>query len=167
MVGNERSEGDFMTKNDVKAELKKLANSQLARNLSQHIRNYEKRLSKLVRELDLKTHDVREQGMVRLKKLNAELKKTRTDLEKRVRSILNEEGKHLTQRLTNVVEKLSNLAKTESAKTAPLKKRCVKPKATSTPARPPSLTVEAPKTSPKVPDASQVNSAPDTSPSVG
>lgn len=155
-----------MTKKDVKAELKKLADSQLARNLSGHIRNYEKRLSKLVRELDLKTHDVREKGTARLKKLNSELKKTRTDLEKRVRSILNEEGKHLTQKLTNVVEKLSALAKTESAKPAPLKKHRAKPKATSTPARPSSLTVEAPITSPKAPETSQVT-APDTSPGIG
>lgn len=112
----------------LKIDLKQLFTSQQVENLSKHLTTYEKRVKELVKELDLKSRDARDKSKERLAHFTSQVRKTSTDIEKNVKDLLNQEGKVLNQKVTELVTYLKSLASNEkkaapvaAAKAAPVK----------------------------------------------
>ncbi len=95
-------------------DLKKLANSQVVVPLTKQLNVYEKKARGLVKEFDLRTQDAREKGKARFDELLVQLKKTRSEVETKVRALVEEESKRLNGRITELFETLRAVAQTES-----------------------------------------------------
>jgi hypothetical protein len=100
----------------LKLDLKKLANSELALSLARHLDGYEKRVKEFVKEFDVKSRDARTKGQKQLDKFAGQLKRTRTDLEKRVATLFHEESRQLNQRVNELVNYLKRVTKSEKLK---------------------------------------------------
>jgi hypothetical protein len=81
--------------------------------LSQHLNEYEQKLKSVVKDLDLKGRDAREKSRKQLDSFTRQLKKTRTDLEKRVRTLVNQEAKRINIGFNELVTYLRALANLE------------------------------------------------------
>jgi hypothetical protein len=103
-----------------KVDLKQWMNSPQVENLSKHLTDYEKRVKELVKELNLKSRDAREKGKVQLDRFTTQVQKTRTDVEKNVKTLLQQEGKVLNQKLNELVTYLKGLAANEKKAAAPV-----------------------------------------------
>jgi len=95
-------------------DLKKLANSQVVVPLTKQLNAYEKKARGLVKEFDLRTQDAREKGKARFDELLVQLKKTRSDVETKVRALVEEESKRLNGRIAELFETLRSVAQTEA-----------------------------------------------------
>jgi hypothetical protein len=96
-----------------KVDLKKLMNKPQVENLSKHLTEYDHKVKELVKELNLKSRDAREKGKVQLDRFTAQVQKTRTDVEKNVKTLLQQEGKVLNQKVNELVTYLKGLAANE------------------------------------------------------
>lgn len=123
-----------MNQPKLKLDLKKLANSELVANLSKHLTTYEKRVKGLVSEFDLKSRDARQKGQEQIDKLAGQFKRSRNELEKRVSSLLHQEGQRLNQGVNDLFNYLKSIAKSEKLgkkSAAPTKKKASKGDASS------------------------------------
>lgn len=96
-----------------KADWKRLAGSPLVGNLSKHLNAYEGKVKKLVRDFDLKSRDARETSRKQIDKFTIQLKRTRTEVEKKVTVLLNEEGQRLNKAMAELFNYLKSMAKNE------------------------------------------------------
>lgn len=109
-------------------DLKKLANSQVVVPLTKQLNAYEKKARGLMKEFDLRSKDAREKGKARFDELLVQLKKTRTDVETKVRALIEEESKRLNGRVQELFETLRSVGQTDAETTkAPAKAAASKP----------------------------------------
>ncbi len=111
-----------MVSKSLKTELNKLAKSELGKSLNLHILDYEKKLQKLVRELELRGQDFKAKGKERFNQITTQVKRTRIDLEKRAADLLEREGKRLNHRLGELAKALKVVAQ-EQLDSSQLKER--------------------------------------------
>jgi hypothetical protein len=113
--------------NKLTGDLRKLANSQVVVPLTQQLGVYEKRAKDLVKELDLRSRDARDKSKARLDEFLVQLKKTRTEVESKVRALFEEESKRLNARVNDLLETLRAVAQSDSSP-----KTAAAPKASAT-----------------------------------
>jgi hypothetical protein len=97
-------------------DIKGLLKSQWVSGLSKHLNAYEKKVKELVHELDLKSRDARDKSRKQLDQFTLQLKKTRTEVEKKVLTIVNQESHRLNKGLSELVTYLKSVAKSEAGK---------------------------------------------------
>lgn len=97
----------------LKLDLKRLANSALATNLSRHLKDYEAKVKKVVHGFDLKSRDARAKSKKQLDQFAVQLKKTRGQIEKKVVTLAQEEGERLNKRVVELVNYLKSVAGNE------------------------------------------------------
>ena len=120
--------GVFLCKRKLKLDLKRLANSALANNLTKHLNEYESKVKEMVHGFDLKSRHAREKSRKRLDEFAKQLKRTRGDLEKRVSALVSQEGIRLNKRVGELFNYLKSVAGNEklSFRAAPSKKKKTK-----------------------------------------
>lgn len=99
-----------MLEQKLKAEIKKLSNSQVGQVLSEQLKTYEKKLKTLVDDLNVRGRDARDKSKKQLETLADQLKHSRSDLERKILTTLNKEAKRLNknfQDLFTYIEKLT------------------------------------------------------------
>jgi hypothetical protein len=100
-------------------DLKKLANSQVVEPLTKQLNVYEKKAKDLVKEFDLRSREARDKSKARLDEFFVQLKKTRTEVEAKVRTVFEEESKRLNTRVNDLLESLRTVAQVDTPKAAP------------------------------------------------
>jgi GTP cyclohydrolase FolE2 len=83
--------------------------------LTKNLDLYEKRLREAVRSLDLKSQQARKVSETRLKEVSDQIKKTRGEVERRVKVLLEDEAKKLNGRLREIYSYLVKVAQKEQA----------------------------------------------------
>lgn len=96
--------------NKLTSDLKKLANSHWVLPLTKQLNTYEVKAKALVKEFDLKSRDARDKSKARLDEILGQLKKTRGEVETKVRTVFEEESKRLNARVTELFGTLRTLA---------------------------------------------------------
>jgi len=118
------------------AGLKNFLESKWNDSVSKQLNIYEKKVKDLVKDLDLKSRDAREKSREQLDAFTHQVKKTRTDLEKRIVTLVNQETKRLNVGLNELVSYLKSLSHSEktqaAAKAAPKAKAATKKKSRAT-----------------------------------
>ncbi len=129
-----------------KFDFKKIASTPWVANLTKQFNSYESRVKKLVKELDLKGKEARTVGRDQLVRFTDQLQKTRTQVEKKVTVLINEEGKKINDRVTELFKYLKTMAnnvekpagkkgssqkKSSKVKSTAAKKKSSKPKSSS------------------------------------
>src|SRR5580765_6397819 len=94
----------------LRSELKRLANSELVSGISKQLNVYEKKVKDLVNNFDTKSREARGKSREQLDKFATQLKRTRTDVEKRVRDLLTQEGQRLNKGMGELVNYLKSMA---------------------------------------------------------
>jgi hypothetical protein len=97
-------------------DIKGLLKSQWVSGLSKHLNTYEKKVKELVHELDLKSRDARDKSRKQLDQFTQQLRKTRTDVERKVLTIVNQESQRLNKGLAELVVYLRSVAQNETGK---------------------------------------------------
>jgi hypothetical protein len=97
----------------LKEELRRLASSQLVGKISRQLNEYERSLKKLAKEFEVKSRDARKKSRTHLDGFASQLKRTRGDVEKKVVTLLNHEGKRLNEGVGQVFNYLKTMAKNE------------------------------------------------------
>lgn len=107
----------------------------ISTNITSHLGTYEKRVRAMVKDLDLKSRDARSKSREQLDRFASQLKTTRTQLEKRVVTLVNFEADRLNKGLNELVGYLKTLSKQEqsarNAKSRSAKKSTGKKKTSS------------------------------------
>ena len=93
-----------MTTNKLTKDLRKLANSQVFVPLTKQLNAYEKKARGLVKEFDLRSREARDKSKARLDDFLVQLKKTRTEVESKVRSLFEEESKRINTRVNDLLD---------------------------------------------------------------
>jgi len=125
-----------MLQDILKADIKKIANSQIVTGISKQFNEYEGRVRKLVQEFDLKSREARQRSRRQIDQFTNQLQKTRKQVERRVTDVIEKEGKILNGRATVLFKYLKSVANSEklsqkaAASSAP-KKVSKKPRAGS------------------------------------
>lgn len=99
--------------------------------LSHGLGGYEKRVKSMVKELDLKSRDARVKSREQLDRFAKQLKTTRSQLEKRVVTLVHSETERLNKGLNELVTYLKTLSKQEKKKAAKSKSGGAKKSASS------------------------------------
>ena len=111
-----------MDTNKLTRDLKKLATSQVFVPLSKKLNAYEKKARGMAKEFDLLSREARGQSKARLDEFLLHLKKTRTEVESKVRALFDEESRRLNARVNDFLESIRSVAQAEVvAKPAPAK----------------------------------------------
>lgn len=87
----------------------------LTQNWDTHFETYEKKVREAVHQLDLKSRDARKASETRLKDVSAQIQKTRGDVERRVKGLLEDEAKKLNVRLREIYSYLVKVAQKDQA----------------------------------------------------
>lgn len=87
----------------------------LGHGLSDYLGTYEKKVRKIVKELDLKSRDARKKSGEQLDRFTNQLKSTRGEFEKRVVTLVNHEAERLNKGFNDLVSYLKTLSKQEAA----------------------------------------------------
>jgi len=142
-------------------DLKKLSKESLKSvdQLSKQFVTYEKRVKKLVHEMDVSTRDARQQGRERLDSFLKELRVRRDALEQKVAELVHLEGKRINEGVNELVTYLKQLRASGASSGAASKKASAK-------AAPAAATAKASK-APQTPKAPQAPQAPQTPTSKG
>lgn len=82
--------------------------------LSDYLGTYEKKVRKIVKELDLKSRDARSKSREQLDRFTSQLKTTRGEFEKRVVTLVNHEADRLNKGFNELVSYLKTLSKQEA-----------------------------------------------------
>lgn len=106
-----------MTTNKLTEDLKKLANAQVFIPLTKQLNVYEKKARGLIKEFDLRSREARDKSRARLDDFLVQLKKTRTEVESKVRSLYEEESKRINARVNDLLETIRTVAQPDSAPT--------------------------------------------------
>lgn len=96
------------------ADIKKFVNSPFAKSLSKQFVTYEGKVKKLMHEFDIKSQPARVRGRKQIDKFTKQLRKTRTEIEKKVSSLVNREVQDLNGRITDLVRYLKAVALKET-----------------------------------------------------
>lgn len=91
-----------MVPEKVKAELKRLLSNRQVEELSKQLDSYEKRVREAVKHFDVKGREAKALGQERLDKFAAQVKRTGQELEKQLKSFVNQEGKNLNKGLNEL-----------------------------------------------------------------
>jgi len=105
-------------RSNLKVDFDKWAKHPAVHQLTQHLGTYEKRLSTLVKDFDLKGRSARERSRKKLDKLVVQLRQTRGKVEKRINTLVNAESKKLNKRVNELVSYLTQVARQEDRKMA-------------------------------------------------
>lgn len=98
---------------DLKSLIKSERFNQLAKGISSGISGYEKRVKAFVKDLDIKGRDARTKSKEQLDRFTTQLRTTRTELEKRVVTLVNSEADRLNKGFNELVGKLKHLSQQE------------------------------------------------------
>ncbi len=109
-------------------DLKKLSKESLKSvdQLSKQFVSYEKRVKKLVHEMDVSTRDARKQGRERLDSFLQELRDRRDALEQKVSELVHLEGKRINEGVNELVAYLKQLRASGASSGASPKKAAAK-----------------------------------------
>lgn len=99
--------------NSKNIDFKEVLKSPWVNRVSKQVATYEKRLRVLVNDLDLKSREAREKSKQRLDEFQTQVKRTRSDVEKRVVTLVNEEAVRLNKHFADVLSYLKSLANRE------------------------------------------------------
>lgn len=88
--------------------------NKLANNLSKQASSYEKKVKEVVHDLDLKSRDARQKSKKQLDRFGKQLKATRSDVESKVKSLVNHEAERLNKGFGDLVTYLKSVAKSET-----------------------------------------------------
>lgn len=91
-------------------DLKKLAKAQVVAPLTKQLNSYEKRAKELVKELDRRSREARTKSRAKFGEIVEQLKKTRGQVETRVKAFIDDETKRLNGRVTELFESLKAVA---------------------------------------------------------
>ncbi len=91
-----------MVPEKVKSELKRFLNNRQVEELSKQLDSYEKRVREAVKHFDVKGREAKALGQERLDKFAAQVKRTSQELEKQLKSFVNQEGKVLNKGLNEL-----------------------------------------------------------------
>lgn len=118
-----------MLQEKLKSDLKRLADTPFAHNLTKQFSAYEDRVREVVHGLELKSREARAQSLKRIDEFTDQLKKTRGQVEKKVSTLLNEEGKRLNAKVTELLNYLKSMARDEKLAQKGKKKSSAKARA--------------------------------------
>ncbi len=99
-------------------DLKKFVGDDFTKNLKTTFTTYEKKVQELVKDLDVKGKEAKKKGEVQIDKWVKQLKRSRTDIEKRVTLLVNTEADKLSKQLGEVVKNLRGISAAEVVKAA-------------------------------------------------
>ena len=106
--------------------------------LSRQIETYESTARKMAKDLDLRSREARKVGKQRLEEFVTHVKKSRNEIESKLKKVVDTEHSRLNKRLDNLVKQMRSVAKMDeevsakasSGKSASKKKKSTKSKAT-------------------------------------
>jgi hypothetical protein len=101
-------------RSNLKVDFSKWSKHPAIHQLTQQISNYEKKVSTLVKDFDLKSKEARERSRKQLDKVLVQLKETRSKVEKKVTDLVNMEGEKLNKRVNELVTYMNQIARKES-----------------------------------------------------
>lgn len=101
--------GDLMGRFNLN-EWKKWVETDLSKNLKSTLNTYEQKVQGVVKDLDLRGKKARKKGEVHLEKWVKQLKRSRTDVEKRITTLVNGEATKLTRTFNDVMKNLRALS---------------------------------------------------------
>lgn len=113
-------------RSNLKVDFNKWAKHPAVHQLTQQLGTYEKKLSVLVKDFDLKGREARERSRKKLDRLVVQLKYTRGKVEKRINTLVNLESKKLNKRVNELVSYLTQVARQEDRKMEASKGRAKK-----------------------------------------
>lgn len=96
--------------------------------VTQNWDGYEKKVREAVRQLDLKSQQARKASESRLKEVSQQIQKTRGDVERRVKGLLEDEAKKLNVRLRDIYSYLVKVAQKEKKASSKVKTRAASAK---------------------------------------
>ncbi len=102
-----------MIQQKLKVDLKRLVNSTLVDNISKQWGTYETRVKRIVHDFDLKSREAREVSRKRLDVFTSQLRKTRCDVEKKVATLINMEGRKLNVKVVELFNYLKTISNSE------------------------------------------------------
>lgn len=111
-------------------EWKKWVETDLSKNLKSTLTTYEQKVQGVVKDLDLRSKKARKKGEVHFDKWVKQLKRSRTDVEKRITTLVNGEATKLTRTFNDVMKNLRSLSHAEKM-ASPAATAKAKPKAAS------------------------------------
>lgn len=101
-------------RSNLKVDFSKWAKHPAINQLTQQVNAYEKRVSTLVKDFDLKGREARERSRKQLNKVLVQLKQTRAKVEKRVTQLIQTEGKRLNKRVTELMNNVAKMSRQEA-----------------------------------------------------
>ncbi|MEZ4752656.1 MAG: hypothetical protein R3B54_19075 [Bdellovibrionota bacterium] len=113
---------------EIQKEIQKVANSKFLKEFSKQLNGYEKKVRDVVRDFNLRSQEARSKSKKQMDQFTKRLNKTRKDVEKTLKSLINEESRLLNKSFNELVSHLKELSEQESAKKAPKKKAATKKK---------------------------------------
>jgi peptidoglycan hydrolase CwlO-like protein len=122
-------------RSNLKVDFSKWAKHPAISQLTQQVSTYEKRISDLVKDFDLKGREARERSRKQLNQVLGQLKHTRAKLEKKVTQLVQVEALRLNKRVTHLMAYVSKVSKQEAnqkAASVGRAKRTTKPTRRST-----------------------------------
>ena len=103
-------------RSQLKLDFNKLANNPKLTHFTQQLNGYENRVASFVKDFDIKSREARERSRHQLDKFLRQIKRTRSEVEKKVATLVNQEGKKLNKRINELFSYLKTLAQKEKAK---------------------------------------------------
>ena len=113
-------------RSNLKVDFSKWAKHPAISQLTEQLNTYEKRVSTLVKNFDLKGREARQRSREQLDKVVGQLKETRGKVEKKVTQLVSLEGKKLNKRVNELVNYLNAMAKKEGLENANVRGRAKK-----------------------------------------
>ena len=101
-------------RSNLKVDFRKWAKHPAINQLTQQVNTYEKRVSALVKDFDLKGREARERSRKQLDKVLVQLKQTRSKVEKKVTQLIQAEGKRLNKRVNELVSYVAQMSRQEA-----------------------------------------------------
>jgi hypothetical protein len=105
-------------RSNLKVDFSKWASHPSINQLTKQITTYEKRVSTLVKDFDLKGREARERSRKKLDKVLGHLKQTRSKVEKKVTHLVTLEGKKLNKKVNELLNYVNQISRQEDRKMA-------------------------------------------------
>lgn len=107
----------------IKTDLKRLMGSPFFGNLTRQFNDYEGRVRRLVKDFDLKSRQARIKSIERIEKINDQIQEARLKVEKKVKSVLQDEGERFNRRVRDLVRYLNTISTVENIAPPPAAKK--------------------------------------------
>lgn len=120
----------MMVPERVKSELKRFLNAKQVQELSRQLDTYEKRVREAVKQFDVKGREARKSGQEQLDKFAVQVKKTGQELERQLKTFMNQEGKTLNKGLNELFTYFKSIRQSETPKVKTAAKKVAKKAAT-------------------------------------